>query len=256
MEQGMAKHDLAFDPPIMNAAGSLGFFPDFHSSIDWSSLGAFVTNPVSLTQRTPAHGRRFAAYPGGFILHTGYPNPGISQVLRRHARHWSRSPLPVIVHLLASSAGEVAKMARRLETVEGVSGLEVGVVNDASAEMVVAYTLAACGELPVIMHLPMERPIELAAAAIQAGAMAVSLAPPRGISPTQGGESVQGRLYGPAILPMALRMVHELARLGIPTIGAGGIYTQAHMKAMLSAGALAVQLDGALWRRAGYKLLM
>jgi len=252
----MAKHDLAFDPPIMNAAGSLGFFPDLHGPIDWGRLGAFVTNPVSLTPRTPAHGSRFQAYPGGFLLHTGYPNPGMSQVLRRHAGHWSRSPLPVIVHLLARDAVEVSKMARRLETMEGVSGLEVGVVSDASAEMVVALTQAASGELPVIMQLPMERSIELASAAIQAGAVAVSLAPPRGIIPTQDGELVQGRLYGPAILPLALRMVHELTQLGIPTIGAGGIYTQEHKKAMLTAGALAVQLDGLLWRRAGYTSLI
>ena len=252
----MAKHDLAFDPPIMNAAGSLGFFPDLHGPIDWGRLGAFVTNPVSLTPRTPAHGSRFQAYPGGFLLHTGYPNPGMSQVLRRHAGHWSGSPLPVIVHLLARGIEELAKMARRLETVEGVSGLEVGVVSDASAEMVVALTQAASGELPVIMQLPMERSIELASAAIQAGAVAVSLAPPRGIIPAQDGELVQGRLYGPAILPLALRMVHELTQLGIPTIGAGGIYTQEHKKAMLTAGALAVQLDGLLWRRAGYTSLI
>ena len=252
----MAKHDLAFDPPIMNAAGSLGFFPDLHGMIDWGRLGAFVTNPVSLTPRTPAHGSRFQAYPGGFLLHTGYPNPGMSQVLRRHAGHWSGSPLPVIVHLLARGIEELAKMARRLETVEGVSGLEVGVVSDASAEMVVALTQAASGELPVITQLSMERSIELASAAIQAGAVAVSLAPPRGIIPAQDGELVQGRLYGPAILPLALRMVHELTQLGIPTIGAGGIYTQKHKKAMLTAGALAVQLDGLLWRGAGYTSLI
>ena len=252
----MAKHDLAFDPPIMNAAGSLGFFPDLHGMIDWGRLGAFVTNPVSLTPRTPAHGSRFQAYPGGFLLHTGYPNPGMSQVLRRHAGHWSGSPLPVIVHLLARGIEGLAKMARRLETVEGVSGLEVGVVSDASAEMVVALTQAASGELPVIMQLPMERSIELASAAIQAGAVAVSLAPPRGIIPAQDGELVQGRLYGPAILPLALRMVHELTQLGIPTIGAGGIYTQEHKKATLTAGALAVQLDGLLWRGAGYTSLI
>jgi dihydroorotate dehydrogenase (NAD+) catalytic subunit len=250
----MAKHDLAIDPPIMNAAGSLGFFPDLHGPIDWGRLGAFVTNPVSLTPRTPAHGSRFAVYPGGFLLHTGYPNPGLSQVLRRHARHWTRSTLPVIVHLLARNVVEVAIMARRLESIDGVSGLEVGVVSDASIEMVAALTQAAAGELPVIMRLPMERSAELASAAIQAGAVAVSLAPPRGIIPAQDGELVQGRLYGPAILPMALRTVHELALMGIPTIGAGGIYTQEHKKAMLEEGAVAVQLDGLLWRGAGHKI--
>jgi dihydroorotate dehydrogenase (NAD+) catalytic subunit len=252
----MEKRDLALDPPLMNASGSLGFFPDTHSPMDWSKLGAFITNPISLTPRTPAHGRRYIAYPGGFLLHTGYPNPGISLVMRRYARHWSRSPVPVIVHLLARGAEEVAKMARRLETVEGVSGLEVGVVSDASVEMVVALTQAACGELPVILQLPMERSVELASGAIQAGAVAVSLAPPRGIFPVQGGEFVQGRLYGLAILPIALRTVQELTQLGIPTIGAGGIYNQEQKNAMLAAGALAVQLDGVLWRGAGYSLLI
>ncbi len=121
-------------------------------------------------------------------------------------------------------------MARRLETVEGVSGLEVGVVSDVSDEMVTALTQAASGELPVIMRLPMERSIELASAAIQAGAVAVSLAPPRGIVPTQGGELLHGRLYGPAILPLALRVVHELTHLGIPTIGAGGITIPRNIK--------------------------
>jgi len=252
----MTKRDLVFDPPIMNAAGSLGFFPDTHSPMDWSKLGAFVTNPISLTPRTPAHGRRYISYPGGFLLHTGYPNPGISRVLRRYAGHWSRSPVPVIVHLLGRDAEEVTKMARRLETVEGVSGLEVGVVSDASAAMVVALTQAACGELPVIIQLPMERCIELASRAIQEGAVAVSLAPPRGIFPAQDGEFVQGRLYGPAILPIALRTVKELTQMGIPIIGAGGVYAQEHRKAMLAAGALAVQLDATLWRRAGYDALI
>jgi dihydroorotate dehydrogenase (NAD+) catalytic subunit len=161
----------------------------------------------------------------------------------------------VIVHLLARSPEEVAKMARRLENVEGIGGLEVGMVNDASADMVVACAHAAYGELSVIMQLPMERCVELASRAIQAGAVAVSLAPPRGIFPTQDGESVQGRLYGPTILPLALRAVHELNQRGIPTIGAGGIYTQEHKDAMLAAGAMAVQLDSSLWRGAGYRIL-
>ena len=239
----------------MNVAGCLGFTPDVHGSMDWSELGAYVTNPISLTPRTPAHGKRYTAYPGGFVLHTGYPNPGFTQVLHRYARHWSRSPLPVIVHLLGRNAEEVAKMARRLENVEGVSGLEVSVVRDASADTVVAFTQAASGELPVITQLPMERSIELASEAIQAGALAVSLAPPRGIYPVPGGESIRGRLYGPSILPMALRVVHELSQLGIPTIGAGGVYSQEQKNAMLAAGALAVQLDGVLWLGAGYNLL-
>ena len=146
-------------------------------------------------------------------------------------------------------------MARRLENVEGVSGLEVGLTSDVSVEQLFAFIQAAGGELPVIVQLPLERCTELATTAIQAGAAAVSLAPPRGMLPVPGGETIQGRLYGPAIFPMALRVVRELKEQGIPTIGAGGIYTQEQLKSMLAAGAMAVQLDAVLWREAGYVLL-
>jgi dihydroorotate dehydrogenase (NAD+) catalytic subunit len=254
VEGNMAKHDLSFDPPLMNAAGSLGFSPDRYSPIDWSKLGAFITNPISLTPRTPAHGKRFVAYPGGFLLHTGYPNPGFSRVLRHYAEQWSRSSIPVIVHLLGQNAETLAEMARRLENVEGVRGVEVGVSSEASVETVVALTRAASGELPVIMRLPMERASEVAPAAIQAGAMAISLAPPRGTVPVSDDEMVHGRLFGPAVLPLAIRTVTVLVQLGIPTLGAGGIYTQKHIKAMLSVGAMAVQLDSWLWREAGNKI--
>ncbi len=235
----------------MNAAGTLGFAPDLHGSVDWSRLGAFVTNPVSLGRRTPANGERFASFPGGFVLHTGYPNPGLRQALRRYAGPWSHAPLPVIVHLLGGQPEEMAGMVRQLEAVEGIAGLEVGVPGEASLEGVMALTQAAIGELPVIVRLPFERAEELAPGAVQAGAMAISLAPPRGIFPTQSGELQQGRMYGPAVLPMALKRVDELVRLGIPTIGAGGVYCKEDCQAMLGLGALAVQVDGALWRGTG-----
>jgi dihydroorotate dehydrogenase (NAD+) catalytic subunit len=250
----MAKHDLSIAPPLMNAAGALGFSPDLHASLDWSKLGAFVTHPVSLEPRTPAGGRRFIAFAGGFVLHTGYPNPGMSQVLRRYARQWRRAPVPVIVHLLGRNPGKVERMERQLESVEGVVGLEVGVSSEASANEVTALVQAAAGELAVIVRLPLERAAELAQAALGAGASAISLAPARGTYPAGQGELVQGRLYGPALLPMALRVVRELRRLGIPTIGAGGVYTRQHIDAMLSAGALAVQLDSSLWRGGGINL--
>jgi dihydroorotate dehydrogenase (NAD+) catalytic subunit len=247
----MAKYDLTFDPPLMNAAGFSGFAPDLHAEIDWSKMGAFITNPISLAPRTPAHGRRFASFPGGFLLHTGYPNPGINRALRRYTREWNSSPIPVIVHLLSVSSSEVAQMARRLEFVEGVVGLEISLASDASEQHVIGHTRAAIGELPVIIRLPMERSLELAPAAIHAGANAISLAPPRGVFPTENGEMIHGRLYGPSILPIALRIVRELAGQGMQVIGAGGVYTQAQADAMLQVGAIGVQVDSVLWRGAG-----
>ena len=73
----MSKSELLLNTPIMNAAGCLGFAPDTHGPTDLSQLGAFITNPISLLARSPAHGPRFLSFPGGFMLHTGYPNPGL-----------------------------------------------------------------------------------------------------------------------------------------------------------------------------------
>ena len=116
----MPKTDFFFDKPLMNAAGMLGFFPDPHASLDFSRFGAFVTNPISHLPRTPAKGTRFMPYPGGFLLHTGLPNPGLSQAIRRYGRYWASSSLPVIVHLLAQNPDELAWMVEQIEGVGSV----------------------------------------------------------------------------------------------------------------------------------------
>jgi dihydroorotate dehydrogenase (NAD+) catalytic subunit len=109
---------------------------------------------------------------------------------------------------------------------------------------------AAAGELPVIVRLPPERAVELALAiraAVDGGVEAFSLAAPRGAVPVAGGVR-SGRLYGPAVFPLALAAVQALVKLGLPVIGAGGIYSTADGQAMLDAGAVAVQVDAVLWR--------
>lgn len=244
----MFKSSLSLSLPLMNAAGTLGFSPDSRLPIELGQLGAFLTNPVSLLPRTPAHGVRCLPFPGGFLLHTGYPNPGLEAVLRRCAAHWNRSSVPVIAHLLGQGIDDLASMALRLETVAGVAGVEVGFPKDAGRELVQAFIRAACGELLVIARLPVDQAAALAPAALAAGAAAVSLGAPRGTLPLPGGGFVHGRLYGPALFPQGLAVVRTLAQSGIPVIGSGGVYSQAHVQAMLAAGALAVQLDTALWR--------
>ena len=64
----MTKQDLDFKSPILNAAGSLGFVPDPRGPINLQSLGAFFTNPISLSRRIPAKGPRLASFPAGFLL--------------------------------------------------------------------------------------------------------------------------------------------------------------------------------------------
>ena len=166
-------------------------------------------------------------FPGGFLLHTGLPNPGLRAVLRQEAGRWARSALPVIVHLLAAVPDEVARMAARLEGVEGVMGLEIGLPPLAAAADALALVQAALGELPVIASLPPGRLAELGPLLREAGVAAVSLAPERGALPGPDGRLVRGRLYGPGLLPAALAAVETAVRLGLPVIGGGGVYSQA-----------------------------
>jgi dihydroorotate dehydrogenase (NAD+) catalytic subunit len=248
----MPKVDLILSHPLMNAAGILGFAPDPHGPVEIANMGAFITNPVSLSPRNPAGGNRLLNFSGGFLLHTGYPNPGLNMVLQHYAGQWARSPLPVLVHLLAQEVAEVSKMVRRLEGVEGVMGVELGLPPGVTARSAIELIRAALGELPVVVRIPLEQVNELAPIVLESGAAATSLAPPRGALPTSSNDRVltitRGRLYGPAIFPLALAAVQILAATGIPTIGAGGIYHQKQVDNMLAAGAQSVQLDAVLWR--------
>ena len=250
----MPKSDLYFSTPILNAAGILGFSPDPKNPVDFTRLGAFVTNPVSWAPRTPARCDRYLPFPGGFLLHTGYPNPGFKTIIRQHARRWARSPAPVFVHLLAQEPAALRRMVQRLEGVDGVMGVEIGLPPEIDPGLAYEMGMAAVGELASIMRLPFEsvtganESSTLLDVIMGTGVNAVSLAPPRGTLAGADGSLVSGRLYGPGLFPQALAAVKRLVDLGIPTIGAGGVYSHAEADCMLAAGALAVQLDAVLWR--------
>ena len=244
----MPKYDLFMNTPLMNAAGSLGFSPFGQDAIDIARLGAFVTNPVSLGGRTPASGKRFLPFPGGFLIHTGHPNPGLKQVIRRYASHWRRSPIPVIIHVLGDTASEVASTLERLESLEGVMGIEIGVPPNAGSDLLISLVKSAIGELPVIVRLPLNRVQDLAHHLLNSAVSAISLGPPRGALPGPDAALVHGRLYGSALFPLAVAAIKVIKDMGIPVIGAGGVYKSRDVEIMLSAGAFAVQLDSVLWR--------
>lgn len=232
----------------MNAAGSLGFVPDARSDISPESFGAFVTNPISLRARRTANGPRLFSFPGGVLLHTGHPNPGLSAVIKNYAAAWARSALPIIVHLLSAKAEDLHKVLPRIEDLENVLAIELGIEAEMGAAEVKELAMAASGELPLIVHLLQQRASELAVAAMDGGAAAISLGPPRGMLPGADGKLVAGRLYGPAQFPQALATVAELSKMGVPVIASGGVEKQSQGEAMLAAGALAVQIDMALWK--------
>jgi len=236
----------------MNAAGSLGFAPDTRAGIPFDAFGAFVTNPLSLRPRKPAAQPEILEYPGGFLLHSGLPNPGFSAGLKKYSSRWDKSDLPVIVHLMADRPEETQRMVQMLEMHENVMAAELGFAPLLANDLIL-LTLEMClGELPLIFSLPVEQVLSLGPRLMQDGAQAISISAPRGalnpsLSPSCGGELITGRLYGASLFPRALETVHSAAKLGLPIIGAGGVWTKDSAEAMLSAGALAVQVDAVLW---------
>jgi len=243
-----ARPPLDLRCPLLNAAGSLGFVPNANGPIVLDLLGAFITNPISARPRQPANPPQLHEYPGGVLLHSGHPNPGLSNVLKRHAESWERATLPIIPHLLAESPKQIQKMVTRLERLEAVLAVEIGLPDDIEPQAARELIQAALGELPVIARAPLGHALELADLLYSAGASAISLGPPRGALPGPDGELIHGRLYGPALFPQALEITQALAQQSLPVIASGGIYHQEQVDALLEAGALAVQLDIVLWQ--------
>ncbi len=198
----------------------------------------------------------------------GMRNPGVRIVIKRYASIWETWQVPVIVNIAGETTSEFAQLAETLEGVAGVAGIEVnvscpnvlegGAVFGASAEAVAGVTAAVrrATTLPLIVKLSPNsgdaRPTALAAAS--AGADAISL-----INTITGMlidiETRQpvlangtGGLSGPAVKPIALRMVYEVARElrsshpHVPIIGIGGITNTKDALEFIMAGASAIQI--------------
>jgi dihydroorotate dehydrogenase len=139
-------------------------------------------------------------------------------------------------------------MIVHLEEIENIIAVEIGLPADIRPSEASEIVRASAGELPVIVRVPLTRAEELGSSISQAGAVAISLGPPRGALSDSQGHLVYGRHYGPAVFPQALRAVGELVKMEIPVIGGGGVYTTEGIDTILVLGAIAVQLDTILWR--------
>jgi dihydroorotate dehydrogenase (NAD+) catalytic subunit len=189
-------------------------------------------------------------------VHTGLPNPGVRRVIRRHARRWARLDCPVIVHVITTSPGDVARACERLAGVRNVCGIELGLDDGTALDDALVFLDAARSAcpLPLIVRLPFDGVERLALPLVEAGVDALTFtAPPRGRLPHPAGEAspdmVRGRLYGPALFPILLQRLTQWAEgLPVPLIACGGIRTSEEARACLDAGATAVQVDALLWR--------
>jgi dihydroorotate dehydrogenase (NAD+) catalytic subunit len=259
------KTGLSLANPVMPAAGCFGFGLEYDRLVEMGALGAIVVGPLTGGPRRGAEPPRAVPIAGGVLLHTGLANPGVAAAAKRYARVWARSPVPVIVHVAGTSPDETTGCCRRLSGIEAVAGIELGLPDSATGEDVAAIVQAARGATsqPLIVRLPLAlsvveglvRADALCEAAVRLGADALTVAaPPRGTiwHAARGrfvtGQFVRGRLYGPFVLPLALRALRRVAELvAVPLIGCGGIHCAEDALAFLRAGAVAVQVDAALW---------
>lgn len=247
------KNALILEVPVMAAAGILGFGDTYRDLLQFEKLGAFVTNPVTYTPWRPATGNRVVALPAGTLVHTGIPNPGISKVLGKYRSMWETMAMPVIMHIAATTLEHARKCASRIDAESAVDGIELGLNDDVSwdeTEQLVSATVKNT-EKPVLVRLPMNDTLNLARAAVDGGASGlVACGAPRGVArDPQSGLMITGRIYGPLIKTLVLRLVQQLVEEmpTIPVIGAGGIHSQQDARDYIEVGAKAVQVDTATW---------
>jgi dihydroorotate dehydrogenase (NAD+) catalytic subunit len=256
--------------PVLTASGTFGYGTEYIHIADIQRLGAIVSKGTTLHPRAGNPALRVVETPAGMLNAIGLHNPGIDELISQRAPIWARWAVPVIVNIAGETLAEFVTLASKLEGVAGIAGIELnlscpnlragGSVYGSDAEITAQTTSAVrqASSLPLIVKLspnvPDLRP--LARAAAEAGADALSL-----INTLTGMKidihsrrpllaNVTGGLSGPAIKPIALRMVYEVAQelrdgtngRPVPIIGIGGISTLEDALEFIMAGATAIQL--------------
>ncbi len=243
----LRKQDLMLRLPMVNTAGTLGFAPNPRKMPFLDNLGAFITNPISRRRRAPAGNRCSLPFEGGFLLHTGLQNPGISRAITLHKARWAGAPLPVIVHLLVETPDTLAEMVRKLEGLENILAIELGLPPLCDPDTLSAFVEAAYGELPAIVCLGLEQTPALLDTLERLAPSAVHITPPRGALPEDDDRIISGRLFGPAIYPIMLHTISAVVKTGLPVISSGGVMTRQEVDALLHLGVMAVGLGSVLW---------
>jgi dihydroorotate dehydrogenase (NAD+) catalytic subunit len=250
----------------MAASGTFGYGSEYAGIVDLGQLGAIICKGTTLEPREGNPQPRLKETTSGLLNAIGLENIGVEALIEEKAPLWAKGNVPVIVNIAGESIEDYSRVAARLEGVPGIAGLEVNIScpnvkaggvefgrTPAAAAEVTAAVVAATS-LPVMVKLsPSVSDIaEIAVAVAQAGAHTLSLintVPGMAIDldarkPYLGNRS--GGLSGPAIKPIALHMVYQVAKaVDIPVVGCGGIASAQDALEFLMAGAQAVQVGTA-----------
>lgn len=252
--------------PVLTASGTFGYGREFEPYVNLHRLGGIVVKGISLEPRRGNPPPRIVETAGGMLNAIGLENVGLDRFIAEKMEYLRGIGTNVIVNILGDSLDDYQALAAGLSKVEGISAIEVniscpnvkkgGVAFGTDPEMAAAVTKAVCAntDQPVIVKLsPNVTNITTIAKAVEeGGAQAVSL-----INTLLGMSidvrtrrpklaNIVGGLSGPAIKPIALRMVWQVAQaVQIPVIGIGGITTSTDAIEFLLAGATAVEIGTA-----------
>jgi dihydroorotate dehydrogenase (NAD+) catalytic subunit len=253
--------------PVMTASGTFGYGTEYEHLFDIQSLGAVVCKGTTLDSRQGNPQPRIAETSGGILNSIGLQNIGVEALIKEKAPIWAKWKVPVVVNIAGNSIEDYASIARKLEGVPGIHGLEVNIScpnvkagcvefgSDPTSAARVTDAVRKETSLPVWVKLTPNTSdvISIALAVANAGADAIILINTiKGMAidiksrrPVLG--NVTGGLSGPAVKPVALRMVYEVAGVikDVPLIGSGGIMTANDAIEFFLAGASAVQIGTA-----------
>jgi dihydroorotate dehydrogenase (NAD+) catalytic subunit len=257
---------LRLKNPVMTASGTFGYGEEYSDYVDLNRLGAIVVKGLSLQPRPGNPPPRIMETAGGMLNAIGLQNIGVEAFVEEKLPFLRKYDVAVIANIYGESYAEYQKVAQKLSAVKGVHALEVNVScpnvkkgglsfgADPKIAALVTRKVKEVTDLPVIIKLtPNVTDIAAIAVAVEkAGADAVSLINTlTGMSVDLKNraphlKNITGGLSGPAIKPVALRMVWQVvSRVAIPVIGIGGIMTAGDALEFLLVGAKAVQVGTA-----------
>ena len=262
------KEGLILENPVMVASGCFGWGTEYARLIDIQRLGAIVSKGTTLRARKGSAMPRLVETPAGMLNAIGLQNPGVRKVVSDKAPVWATWKVPVLVNVAADALEDFVGCARLLDGVPGVAGIELNVscpnihaggslfaCDPGSASEVTAAVRNAT-TLPLMVKLSpnVTDIVGIAMAVEEAGADAISLINTllgmkidvRRRRPFLG--NLTGGLSGPAVKPVAVRMVYQVARaVQIPVVGMGGIASLEDALEFIMAGASAVQVGTAIF---------
>jgi dihydroorotate dehydrogenase (NAD+) catalytic subunit len=253
--------------PVIAASGTFGYGIEFEEIVSLERIGGFVTKGISLEPMAGNAQPRIVQTAAGMLNAIGLQNVGVDDYVARKLPPMKRYPLcKVIVNVFGRTVGEYLGVIDRLNRAEGIAAYELNVscpnvhaggmafgADSGSLEYLVSRAKSASGRPLIVKLSPNVTSIaHMARIAADAGADAVSLVNTF-LAMSIDAETrqprlanVTGGLSGPAIKPIALRMVYETARaVRVPVIGMGGIVTAEDAVEFLLAGATAIEVGTA-----------